>query len=129
VGLAQFLSRTRIEEQRGTAFGRAFEHFIFMELCAHRAYTEADYRISYWRTNSGHEVDFVLGEGQVAIEVKSSPVHSASDLRGLSHFVEDYRPSRAIVVANESARRKIGATELIPWREFLGELWDGKVIA
>jgi hypothetical protein len=33
------------------------------------------------------------------------------------------------VVSNESTRRRIGAIEIIPWREFLDELWAGKVIS
>lgn len=129
VGLAQFLSKTRIEEERGPTFGRAFEHFIFMELHTHRVYSGADYAISYWRTGSGLEVDFVLGPGHTAIEVKSGAVSSASELKGLFRFIEDYSPSRAIVVTNETARRKIGPVDLIPWREFLEELWAGKLIS
>jgi predicted AAA+ superfamily ATPase len=129
VGLAQYLSKTRIEEERGQAFGRAFEHFIFMELCAHCAYSEADYAISYWRTANGYEVDFVLGPGRIAVEVKSNAGSSGADFKGLLRFKDDYSPSRAIVVSNERARRKIGPIEIIPWQEFLDELWAGKVIS
>jgi len=129
VGLAQFLSKTYIAEERGTAFGHAFEHFIFMELHTHRLYSESDYSISYWRTGSGLEVDFVLGSGQTAIEVKSGSVSSASDLKGLFRFVDDYSPSRAIVVTNETSRRKMGPVDLVPWREFLDDLWAGKVVS
>jgi uncharacterized protein len=32
-----------------------------MELLAHRAYRELDYDITFWRTKSGLEVDFILG--------------------------------------------------------------------
>lgn len=129
VGLAQFLLKNRIEEERGSVFGRAFEHFIFMELYAYRAYNSADFPISYWRTTNGYEVDFVLGTGKVAIEVKSSAEPSSSDFKGLFRFVNDYSPLRSIVVTNENARRKIGPHELIPWREFLGDLWAGKIIS
>ena len=129
VGLAQYLSKVHVEEERGPVFGRAFEHFIFMELCAYNAYSEADCTISYWRTSNGYEVDFVLGPGQIAIEVKSTAGVSASDFKGLIRFTDDYSPSRAIVVSNERARRKIGPIEIIPWREFLDELWAGKIIS
>ena len=129
VGVAQYLSKCRIEEERGSMFGRAFEHFIFMELCAHCAYSEADYPISYWRTANGYEVDFILGPGQIAVEVKSNPGFSGADFKGLLRFKDDYLPSRVIVVSNERARRKIGPVEIIPWREFLEELWAGKVIS
>jgi predicted AAA+ superfamily ATPase len=129
VGLAHYLSKSHIEEERGAEFGRAFEHFILMELCAHCAYSEADYPISYWRTVNGYEIDFILGSGRIAVEVKSNPGASGADFKGLLRFIDDYSPSRAIVVSNERARRTIGAIEIIPWGEFLDELWAGKVIS
>ncbi len=128
VGLGQFLSKNHIQEERGPAFGQAFEHLIFMELYAYRSYTDTDFPISYWRTANGYEVDFVLDQGRTAIEVKSSIRLTASDLKGLLRFVQDYAPSRAIVVTNETARRKVGPLELLPWRDFLDELWAGRVI-
>jgi predicted AAA+ superfamily ATPase len=129
VGLAHYLSKIHIEEERGSIFGRAFEHFIFMELCAHRAYSEAQYTISYWRTANGFEVDFILGPGQIAVEVKSNPGSSGADFKALLHFKDDYSPSRVIVVSNEKSRRKIGPIDILPWREFLNELWAGKIIS
>jgi len=42
------------------------EHFILMEILAHRAYRELDYDVNFWRTKSGLEVDFILGQGEVA---------------------------------------------------------------
>jgi len=43
-----------------------------MELTAHSGYSEAYYPIAYWKTASGFEVDFVLGEHEIAIEVKTN---------------------------------------------------------
>ena len=128
VGMASFLKKAPIEEERGPEFGRAFEQFIFMEICAHRSYMDADYQMSYWRTANGGEVDFVLGAGQVAIEVKSASNLTGSDLKGLFRFVDDYQPEKALVVTNEQNRRKIGSIILVPWRDFLDELWAGKII-
>jgi predicted AAA+ superfamily ATPase len=100
-----------------------------MELCAHRAYSEAQYTISYWRTANGFEVDFILGPGQIAVEVKSNPGSSGADFKALLHFKDDYSPSRVIVVSNEKSPRKIGPIDILPWREFLNELWAGKIIS
>ena len=54
------------------ARGDAFEQFILNELTAHEAYSELNYPIRFWRTKSGLEVDFVLGDGdgEVAVAVK-----------------------------------------------------------
>src|SRR3990172_9966020 len=58
VGLAGALTRRQIVEERGEQFGRALEHFVLMELLAHRSYRDLDYGIHFWRTKSGLEVDF-----------------------------------------------------------------------
>lgn len=128
VGVAGNLIGRRIERQRGAEFGRALEHFILMELLAFRSYREADFPIRYWRTKSGLEVDFVLGAaGQVAIEVKGSRVRS-EDLRGMRAYVEEHKPAAAIAVCGESAARRTGSVEVLPWQVFLERLWAGKLI-
>jgi uncharacterized protein len=43
-----------------------------MELRAYQAYRDPELPISFWRTSTGHEVDFILGEKDVAVEVKGS---------------------------------------------------------
>ncbi len=129
VGVAGALTRRRIVEPRGESFGRALEHFVVMEILAHRSYRELGYGIHFWRTKTGLEVDFVLGDGEVAIEVKGTSRVDSSDLRSLRAFVEDNRPRRALVVCNEASPRIVDGIELLPWREFLGRLWDGRIIA
>jgi predicted AAA+ superfamily ATPase len=87
-----------VPEACGEAFGRAFEHFVFMELTAHASYSELHYDIHFWRTKSGLEVDFVLGAGQVAVEVKGASRVDNSELRSLAAFVSEHKPRLAVVV-------------------------------
>jgi predicted AAA+ superfamily ATPase len=129
VGVAGALTRRRIEEERGEEFGRAFEHFVLMEIVAHRSYRELDHPVRFWRTKSGLEVDFVLGDGEVAVEVKGSARVDPRELRPLRRFVEEHRPRRAIVVTNERAPRVLDGIELLPWREFLARLWAGAIVS
>ena len=128
VGLAGALTRRQIVEERGEQFGRALEHFVLMELLAHRSYRDLDYGIHFWRTKSGLEVDFVLGDGEVAVEVKGTSRVDPSDLRSLRAFAEDNRPRRAIMVCNERAPRIHEGIEMLPWREFLARLWGGAIL-
>lgn len=128
VGVAGILTRRTLEVEKGSEFGKAFEHFIFMELAAYRSYGGGDFPIRYWRTKAGAEVDFILGEGEVAIEAKSASRVDKEDLRGLSAFQEEWQPKKAILVCNEREPRKVGAIEVLPWREFLERLWAGKII-
>ena len=127
-GVAGFLMRRTLKEERGESFGRAFEHFIYMELIAHRSYRELHYNLRFWRTRSGLEVDFILGEGEIAVEVKGASRVDQSELRGIRAFAEEYKPRRAIVVANEPRARQVGDIQILPWRRFLADLWAGKII-
>jgi predicted AAA+ superfamily ATPase len=129
VGVAGALTRRRIREERGEAFGRALEHFVLMEILAHQSYRELGYGVHFWRTKSGLEVDFVLGDGEVAVEVKGASRADPSDLRSLRAFTEDNRPRRALLVCNERAPRVVEGIEVLPWREFLARLWAGRIIA
>jgi len=128
VGVAGMMCKRSLAEQRGSEFAKAFEHLILMELLAQRAYGEKDHRIRYWRTKTGYEVDFVLGEGEVAVEVKSGENIGGRELAGLRAFVEDHAPRKAIVVTTQPRRRHVDGIDLIPWRDFLRELWAGKII-
>ena len=129
VGVAGAITRRRIVQERGVDFGKAFEHFILMELRAYNSYYEVDYDINFWRTKSGVEVDFVLGGGEVAIEVKSTSSVNSRDLRAINAFVEIYSPRKAIVVCTEKKERIVGNVRIMPWREFSQDLWNGKIIS
>ena len=128
VGVAGSIARRSIAEERGEQFGRAFEHFVFMEIAAHSSYSELKYDINYWRTKSGLEVDFVLGNGEIAIEVKGTRHVENKDLRGLATFVDEYKPKNAFVISNEREARVIGKIRVFPWRRFLEQFWAGSII-
>jgi len=128
VGVAGYLAR-RHPVPGSSDFGKAFEHFILMELRAYQAYREPEMPIRYWRTSSGQEVDFLLGEREVAIEIKSGKVHEG-DLRGLQALLKDGPVKKAIIVSLEKERRRVaGMIEILPWQEFLALLWSGKILA
>lgn len=128
VGVAGQLIKRNIWEERGPEFGRAFEHFMLMEIIAFRSYTRKDFSINFWRTKTGLEVDLVLGDRDAAIEIKGASRVDTRDLSGLEAFIQGYHPKRAIVVCNEKEKRAHGKIMLWPWRVFLQELWSGKII-
>jgi len=128
VGLAGVITKRHISEERGELFGRAFEHFVFTEIVAHSSYRELDYGINFWRTKSGLEVDFILGGGEIAIEVKGQSRVDNRDLRPLTEFMNEYSPKKALVVCNEKEERVLGKIRILPWRRFLEDLWGGRII-
>ncbi len=128
VGVAGSITKRNIEEEKGEMFGKSFEHFIYMEISAYNSYQEVGYTINFWRTKSGLEVDFVLGGGAVAIEVKGASRIDNRDLRPLRAFLDLYSPGKALVVCNEKEERIAGDIRIMPWRKFLFDLWAGKII-
>ena len=99
-----------------------------MELLAHRSYKEADYKFQFWRTKTGNEVDFILRDGEIAVEVKGTSRVDKADFRSITIFQEEYKPEKSIVVCNEKHPRKHGEIEVLPWRDFLSMLWDDDLI-
>jgi len=129
VGVAGAIIHRQIAQGKGEQFGKAVEHFILMEILAYRAYQELDYGVNFWRTKSGLEVDFILGQGEVAIEVKGKSRVDNTDLRPLKTFIQGYRPAKAFVVCNEGAPRVHEGIKIMPWHNFLKMLWSGEVIS
>jgi len=129
VGVAGAITRRNIAEARGEAFGKAFEHFILMELTAHASYSGLGYEINFWRTRQGVEVDFILGGGQVAVEVKGASRIENRDCRSLHAFAAEHKPGKTILVCGEREERVVGAAHIVPWQSFLKQLWAGQVIA
>ncbi len=127
VGIAGAISNRRVSQEKGESFGKALEHFIFMEIAAYNSLRELDFDINFWRTKSGLEVDFVLG-GEVAIEVKGTSRVDNADLRSLNAFVDEYSPRSTIVVCNEKAERIYEKIKIMPWQNFLRDLWENKII-
>lgn len=125
VGVAGAITKRRISEMKGESFGRALEHFIFMEIAAHSSYSELNYDINYWRTKSGTEVDFILGGGEVAVEIMGQSRVDNRALRPLSAFMDEYKPKKALIVCNEGEERVAGGIKILPWQRFLEELWEG----
>lgn len=128
VGVANYLLRRGRIEEKSEAFGKAFEHFIFQELVAHSRYSGLRYPVSTWRTSSQLEVDFILGEAEIAVEVKGADVVRPHHARGLAAFSEEYKTRRKIVVSLDTRPRQMGDIDVLPWKDFLDQLWGGKII-
>ena len=128
VGVANYLRKLNLLEERGEEFGKAFEHFVLMEIIAYRAYSNKDFEINFWRTKTGLEIDFILAGGEIAIEVKGTSRIDKKDFNALEAFAEEYSPKRNIIVCNEKVKRLHGKIEIIPWSDFLQELWAGNIL-
>ena len=128
VGITNYLLNRRKIEPKTELFGKAFEHLIYQEVYAHSRYSDKEYDICYWRTASNIEVDFILGDHEVAIEVKSTDHVKSEHLKGLKAFAEEYVVEKKIVVSNDPLPRLMGNILVLPWQVFLEKLWANEII-
>ena len=128
VGIANYLLKRGRIVNGNESFGHAFEHFIYHEIYSHSHYSDINYPLNYWRTASQIEVDFILGDHEVAVEVKSTEMANPRHLHGLKSFAEEYNVKKLILVSNDPSPRKVGKIMIMPWKFFLDQLWDGGLI-
>lgn len=125
-GVARRLTRRGCVVEGTPEYGHLFETLVHHEL---RAYLDARIRdgvINYWRTPSGTEVDFVVGN--VAIEVKSSKLVDKCDLKGLRAIAEEGEFAHRIVVSREPVARTQDGVEILPYGDFVSRLWGDALI-
>ena len=73
--------------------GRLFEQWIVQEVIRINEYYQQDWKLSFWRTSHGAEVDLLISRGNkilAAVECKFTRQPSSSDLSGLRAFHEFY---------------------------------------
>ncbi len=104
-------------------FGEAFETYIMHELTCYRDYVSGE-PLSYWRSTSGFEVDFIIGD-HTAVEVKAKATIASSDLKSLNALAEENKLKRYLCVSLETRRRRVGEVTILPYLEFLDSLWGG----
>lgn len=129
VGIVNSLLNRSALRQGTSEYGQAFEHLIIQELIAYLGYRMSDKQLSYWRTHdNNYEVDAVLGDAEVAIEIKSATQVRTTHLRGLKAFGQEYPSAKLIVVSNDSAPRIMDGVAILPIKTFLQQLWADQIV-
>ncbi|MFZ4695560.1 MAG: ATP-binding protein [Verrucomicrobiia bacterium] len=110
----------------GQIHGPALETLCLQHLRAFNDSHHLGYRLHYWRTASGDEVDFVLhGErGLRAFEVKMTQTLRGDDLRGLARFREDFPEARAMLLYLGTRRWHERGIEIVPFTHGVTHLLD-----
>lgn len=108
--------------------GRASEHIVWMELRAFLAYREPDLPFAYWRSASGFEVDFVLGDRTTGHRGEKRPCPRIR-LKGLSALSDDGPVAQRVVVSLENEGRVLtdrhGPVTSLPLVQFVERLGGG----
>jgi predicted AAA+ superfamily ATPase len=105
-------------------FGEAFETFLMHELACRSDYVSGA-PLSFWRSTSGFEVDFIIGD-HTAVEAKAKENVSPQDLKSLRALREENICQRYLFVCMEPRSREVNGIRIIPFGEFLSALWAGE---
>ncbi len=106
-------------------FGRAFEHFVLLEIFRLNEYGSKDYSFSYLRTKDQAEVDLIIarpGMPVALVEIKSTDRVDERHTRGVQAFLKDFRSAEAFCLSRDPIKRKIGSVRVLPWEAGLIEL-------
>jgi len=123
VGVANFLRGNTALSEGSSEFGKAFEHFIAMELRSWLSYRRMHKDLCYWRSQGGSEVDFLIGE-DTAIEVKSTRKVGDKHLKGLRALKEEGIFTRFMMVSLDEVNRETSdGIRILHWSRFIDELW------
>ncbi|HKP97217.1 MAG TPA: DUF4143 domain-containing protein [Fibrobacteria bacterium] len=108
--------------------GPALEGLVFQHLRAWIAYGGDNHSLSYWRTQAGNEVDFVVygKDGMRAIEVKNSRRIRSEDFSGLASFGEDYPGAKRVILYRGDERIESKGILCLPCGDFFRGLVPGK---
>lgn len=121
-GVARALRRTIAVELEPKTFeyGRAFEHFVILEVMRLASYQNLDYSFSFYGSSNQAEVDLIIetpNKETFAVEIKSSASPESEALKGLKSFRE-ICPKAVLYCASLSPRKRIlRDITVLPWRD------------
>lgn len=104
--------------------GIALETLFLQELIALNSALDLGYKIFYWRTSNGKEVDFVLygPKGLLSFEIKRTSRITSAMLGGLKSFLADYPMAKVYFVYGGNRRMYEDKIEIVPVLEILKNL-------
>lgn len=123
IGVRNQLAGIQSIDPTSDLYGEAFEHFMAMELRAYLHYNRKHVNLSYWSSQHGKEVDFIIGD-TIAIEIKTTNRVSEKHLKGLKILQEENICTKYFLVSFDKVNKKIDNINIIYWEDFLDQLWN-----
>ncbi len=111
----------------GYSIGRAFEHFVILELHRFNDYLRKDFRFSYLRTKDGAEIDLIVerpGQSRVLVEIKSSKAVDPTDVRKFARIAKIIPNSKPIILCQEPLPRVQEKVRILPWQMGIEEILE-----
>ena len=114
--------------QRTNAYGDAFEHFLILEFHRLNSYLETRFRMSYFMTKDGGEIDLILDKPRqppIFIELKSTDTVHSEDLSNLKSLQHDGIKGRYYCLSRDQVIRVEDEIKIMNWQQGLEEIFPG----
>jgi predicted AAA+ superfamily ATPase len=127
IGVVHTLAGYETIDRNSNLYGTAFEHLIAQEILAYLSYSRKHLPMTFWRSQGGMEVDFLIGE-KVAIEVKATTRVSEKHKKGLAALQEEKVFKKYFLVSQDPTGQTKDGIRAVFWQTFLEELWAGSIL-
>jgi len=121
LGVRNILARLTLDNNLVNAQkGSLFEHAIIQEILRRVRILNKNYKVYYWRTYYGAEVDCIIDTGAklIPIEIKAHGRIGKKDISGLVSFMAEYKDKakEGYVITMGKYNEKItGGITAVPW--------------
>lgn len=109
-------------------YGKAFEHFLILEIFRLNTYLRKDFRFYYFRTQNQLEIDLIIerpGMPVALVEIKSSTRVDERDIKVLNLYKKDFKHADCYVLSNDEINHQIDSIHCLHWQNGIKELGLG----
>ena len=113
-----------------TEQGRLFEQWVLQEIIRINEYQQKDWKLSFWRTSHGAEVDILISRGTkllYAVECKFTKQVATSHLSGLRSFHESHPDIPCYIVSPVNQPARISFARVLPPGLLFQELKENSI--
>ncbi len=121
VGVVNFLANRGELRPGSELFGKAFENWVYHELRAFLSYHFPFKNLSYWGLSTGVEVDFIVGDMELAIEAKAVSKVGPHHLKNLRELKKEHPALKKSVLLclGAEARATDDGIHILPFSQLM----------
>jgi predicted AAA+ superfamily ATPase len=99
-----------------SAYGEAFEHFVFTEIVKLNSYGKKDFSFSYLRTKDDVEIDLIIerpGRPIALVEIKSSTQIKDEHVNALIKIAKDFENAECFCLSLDKTNKIINGVDCL----------------
>ena len=129
-GIQRALSKTLDVplKESTSAYGKAFEHFVILEIKKTIEYLRKQWSLSYVMTRDGVEIDLIIdraGLPNIQVEIKSSKKISASNAKALLSLGKDLdSKAKRFILSQDPITQDFEDVKAYPWRAGIEKIFE-----